>query len=268
MKEKKYKANLPTIQFCPICGTATRYSNRIYKCNNCGHGYRKYDGDPVEFHSNEFRKLYQREENEIVDGEITECFHTNREKIVHKRVALISKFLRKSDAMLDVGGGAGTFALASRSLVKSISVIEVSQMLVDHCVLKGLPARKLQLGDIPDDESYDVVCAWHVLEHLDPIQRAAQKLKRIFRRFLIIEVPKERGAPERFDGHFHFFSDQSLQLLFSDLVIRQYGNGVQMPARLAVFEKTRSVARIHKQVLEANASLTTGPRPNTDLPRE
>ncbi|MEM8753656.1 MAG: hypothetical protein AAGF90_11835, partial [Pseudomonadota bacterium] len=100
--------------------------------------------------------------------------------------------------------------------------------------------------EMPETERYDVVFAWHVLEHCEPLKPAAEKLTRLFKRFLVVEIPKERGAPSEFDGHFHFFSDESLQMLFSSLVVRYYTEGVQRPARLVVFEHKRAMSRLSR----------------------
>lgn len=60
----------------------------------------------------------------------------------------------------------------------------------------------------------------------------------------------QRGVPEQFDGHYHYFTDESFQALFSDLVIRIYGEGVQRPAQLAVFQKRRLIEKLEKDGTE------------------
>lgn len=232
---------------CPICFSLCRETKRLHKCNHCGHGYREFSGDTIEFHDQVFREEFQISENEVADGEVTDAFHENRKQIVESRLTRIKKYLRKSDSIIDIGGGAGTFANAASKYVDSVEITEVNQAIANDCNSRGIKATVVELNEMDVSQQYDVVFAWHVLEHIEDIQTAAVKLKKLFKRFLIIEIPKERGSPEQFDGHHHFFSDQSLQMLFGDLVIRQYGEGVQKPSRLVVFEKTRGQARIQTQ---------------------
>ena len=226
---------------CPICDSDTSFVKSVYACAICGHRYRPYDVDPIAFHDEEYRTTHQRAQGELTEGHVTDLFHEQRAKIVAQRLVRIKKFLRKSDTVLDAGGGAGTFAMALRGMVSSVTVNEVNEDLLRECERNGLPTIKGPIQDLPIDTKYDVVFSWHSLEHCEPLLPAARTLKSLFRRHLILEIPKERGAPEQFDGHFHFFSDQSLQLLFDDLVIRHYNDGVQHPSRLVVFEKKRQV---------------------------
>lgn len=232
---------------CPVCHVATTPSGRVHICGFCGHRYRPHEGDPLEFHDKTYRTTHQRQKGEIDETGVTETFHKQRALIVARRVARIKKYLKPTDTVLDAGGGAGTFAAAIRGLVASVTVSEVNHQLLDACRELGLPTVESSIQNMPTDPVYDVVFAWHSLEHCEPLGPAADRLKALFRKYLIIEIPKERGAPPQFDGHYQFFSDESLQLLFSDLVIRQYGDGVQAPARLVVFEKRRQVKALEKR---------------------
>jgi hypothetical protein len=228
---------------CPVCGATAELRTRVYRCPACGHGFRPFDGDSIAFHRDEYRNQFQRSKGEIEGGAVTQAIHDARAEIVAKRIQRIKPFLKRSFTALDVGAGAGTFALAIRDKVKSVDVTEVNEDLVAHCRDRGLPARSLSLDAIPDGESYDVVFAWHVLEHIPDARAAAAKLKSLFRRYLVLEIPVARGAPERFDGHYHYFSDDSFQRVFPDTVIRLYGNGVQAPARLMVLTHKYAVVR-------------------------
>lgn len=240
--------------YCPVCDSITSFSKRVYTCGRCGHRYRIVEEDPIEFHRTKFRASHQRVVGEIGADGLTEAFHQSRQSITEERIKLIKRFLRRSDTVLDVGGGAGTFAGKLKEHVASVSVTEVNEVLVEACRDQGITAHQVAVQDMSEDEVYDVVFAWHVLEHCEPLQPAVTKLKRIFRRFLILEIPKERGAPEEFDGHYHFFSDESFQMLFSDLVVRFYVEGVQRPSRLAVFEKKRVATRLYQQWEKNSAS--------------
>ncbi len=233
--------------YCQVCHTPTKRVGYTTKCSFCGHIFRFFEEDTIHFHAESYRKKFLRTSNEIVDGKITDKFHENRKRIVAKRLALIGKFLNKENSLLDIGGGAGTFAKEVRNHVKNVRLTEVSPMLVDHCTQSGLDAHKMSIDELSGNECYDVVTAWHVLEHIEDVKKAAEKLRVIFNRYLIIEIPKERGIPEAFDGHHQFFTDESLQNLFSGLVVRQYSSGAQPPSRLVVFEHPRIKQRIRRR---------------------
>ncbi|MEO0362956.1 MAG: hypothetical protein AAF322_17680, partial [Pseudomonadota bacterium] len=88
--------------------------------------------------------------------------------------------------------------------------------------------------------------AWLAPERCERPKPAAEKLTRLFKRFLAVEVPKARGAPSEFDGHLRFFSDERRPTLFSSLAVRYYTEGVRRPARLVVFERKRTMSRLSR----------------------
>ena len=228
---------------CVVCDAPTKLSGRLFKCNNCGHGYRVYDGDTIAFHASTYRDRCQRTAREITKGGVTKRFHAARAEIVAQRLDRVGQYIRPGDSVLDVGGGGGTFAMAIKDRVRSVEMTEVNPVFVRHCQRRGLKAHEIEINKMEDGSTFDVVFAWHMLEHCEDVRLAAAKLKRLFTRFLVIEIPVNRGSPESFDGHHHFFTDDSLQRLFGDLIIREYSEGIQAPARFAVFQKQRTVAR-------------------------
>ena len=242
--------------YCPVCNGGVTYSKRVYNCNFCGHRYRPMDNDPIAYHAEEFRKTFRRSDDEIdADGQVTDTFRANRADIVRKRIARVGHLLRPTDSVLDIGGGAGDFALGIQDRVGHVELTELDPLLLSAARGAGLTAHQHALHDMANGPRFDVVTAWHVVEHLEPLKPALDILKRMFKRYLIIEIPTNRGAPEVFDGHYHFFSDESLQLAFDGLVVRQYGNGVQHPARLAVFVHRRIAGKQYDAAEKSAAQL-------------
>tara|TARA_Y100000389_G_scaffold194822_1_gene225346 strand:+ start:152 stop:838 length:687 start_codon:yes stop_codon:yes gene_type:complete len=220
-----------------------------FKCSVCNHIFRNYKEDGIIYHSTIYRYTDKgrKGSNEIVDNNITEVFHKRRIPIVNKRYDFIKKYIDTGTTVIDIGGGAGTFANRIKSNVKSVDITEVNPMLVKECRRLGF---KTYEGNIINYEfkKYDIVTLWHVLEHIqDPIP-FINKIKTMFRKYLIIEIPtlsskennKKRGFPPPnncFDGHYHYFTYESLKNIFKDFKIVECREGVQTPAIFMVLTK-------------------------------
>mgnify|MGYP001340253334 CR=1 FL=1 len=99
-------------------------------------------------------------------------------------------------------------------------------------------------------QTYDIVSAWHVLEHVTDIDAFLKKCASLTRGYCIIEVPtlvsltgegrrRELKDPAigLYDGHAHYFTKKSFEIIankyFSIIEIKE---GVQAPALLAIME--------------------------------
>ena len=57
------------------------YEN-TYRCVECGHTYRLYHGDSIDYHKNQYRNEEDQGSNEIdSNGNVTSIFHQKRQKI-------------------------------------------------------------------------------------------------------------------------------------------------------------------------------------------
>lgn len=79
------------------------------------------------------------------------------------------QFVKDSDSVLEIGCGTGAFArqIAPRAYVG----LELSQKAIDRAHEKHVVVKKTRIEDHAKDnaQKYDVVCAFHVLEHVaDP----------------------------------------------------------------------------------------------------
>ena len=84
----------------------------------------------------------------------------------------------------------------------------------------------------------ECVCERNQFRNLDAFVDAAYK---ITKKYLVIEVPVNRSIPppnERWDGHYHYFSNQSMRDLFSNkFEVISIQEGVQSPAMLVTLKK-------------------------------
>ena len=68
--------------------------------------------------------------------------------------------------VLDFGCGVGGFLLKARTAAKRVVGIELEERLQPHYSEKGLEVVRA-VGDIPSAECFDLITAFHVIEHLE-----------------------------------------------------------------------------------------------------
>jgi SAM-dependent methyltransferase len=238
---------------CHCCNEEyTRLSENVYQCGSCAHIHRVYSGDSVEYHQNQYRNIERRDQKEISEsGEIQPLFHEKRKQMCEKRMSFVQYYITDKDRCLDVGAGAGTFANLLRDEVNEVSCTELSPMLIRELKKLNFDVYEKDFLSMEVDKKFDVVSAWHVLEHVEDIESFMKKTYELSNRYVIIEVPllaalngqgrkRKLTDPkdEVYDGHTHYFSEQSFRKLTEkDFNIVALKEGVQSPALFAVLEK-------------------------------
>tara|TARA_R100001443_G_scaffold93574_1_gene100173 strand:+ start:355 stop:1056 length:702 start_codon:yes stop_codon:yes gene_type:complete len=230
---------------CKICNTDSipSINTDAYKCNNCGHIYIDFKGDGLDYHKKEYRKKGHgtRVSNELNGGIFTKDFHDARKTICEKRVSRINQLFDKCDTMLDIGAGGGTFVRMLKQKISNIECQEISEVCIDNLTRDGFKVHKGDFNDIKFEKEYDLVTCWHVLEHIKDLDSYVENVTKITKKYLIIEVPINRAIKNPnmgWDGHYHYFSKESLRLLFENsFKFIKLEEGVQSPALLAIMEK-------------------------------
>ena len=238
---------------CHCCGSEyKRLSENVYQCGSCFHIHRVYDGDSVEYHQNDYRDIERRDNAEINEsGEVQSLFHEKRKDICEKRMSFVQYYLEESDTCLDIGAGAGTYANLLRQEVNDVECTELAPVLINELKRLNFKVYEEDFLSIKFDKKYDVVSAWHVLEHVEDIESFMKKTYQLSNRYVIIEVPllvsldgkgRERKLTdpkdETYDGHAHYFTEQSFRELTKNYFnIVSLKEGVQSPALFVVLEK-------------------------------
>ena len=109
-------------------------------------------------------------------------FESFREQIVNKRV-------------LDFGCGAGGFLLRAREVAESVAGVELEKRLTPHFKTNALSVFA-DIDHFPLERKFDVITAFHVIEHLPDPRNMLEKLKEHLgpNGKIIVEVPSADDA--------------------------------------------------------------------------
>lgn len=234
---------------CVVCnGQMNLIQYKVYKCIECRHTYIAYDGDGLMYHKVLYRtpgqagsRANHEQTGEIENGKFTPGFHKRRENICKKRIEFINPFINEVDSLLDIGAGGGTFLNMVKDKFTLAEGTEISDVCNASLTNDGYKVYHGAFTQMKIDKVYDLVTCWHVLEHIQDLTTFPQKLFDVTGKYAILEVPinrRLRNPDDAFDGHFHYFSEQSLRCLFEDLFEVDYIKpGVQMPCLIIKLNK-------------------------------
>ena len=232
------------IMNCIICNNdSIQTQTDVYKCPMCSHTYVNFLGDPIQYHKESYRKnkFGTRGSGEIENDVFTENFHNFRKPICEKRIHKIKDLIDDSTSMFDIGAGGGTFLNTIGDMISQKECQEVSDICIKNLELQGYTTYRGDFCSMDIPNEYDLVTCFHVLEHIKNLYAFVDAAYKITKKYLVIEVPVNRSIPppnERWDGHYHYFSNQSMRDLFSNkFEVISIQEGVQSPAMLVTLKK-------------------------------
>lgn len=129
--------------------------------------------------------------------------------------------------LLDIGSGRGTFLWP---LLDSFPALPVTA--IDASLERARQLQAVELGGIErlstyhmdaadlafEDQSFDVVTALEVLEHIPRVEAALGEIIRVAKRFVIISVPsKEDNNPE----HIHLLTQSRMQPMLAAVGVQR-----------------------------------------------
>ncbi len=121
-----------------------------------------------------------------------------QQKLIENFYKTVYKILKplKVDSVLDVGCGEGITLdkFEKEGIGKSLHGIDYSDdaLKIGKKIYPNLNLKKGDIYDIKEkDNSYDLVMATEVLEHLDDPQKALKELIRVSKRYVLLSVPNE-----------------------------------------------------------------------------
>jgi len=222
---------------CILCGTdnsAPLFKGRdrllggekifdLVRCRGCGLIYinpRPTLDEIAQYYPAEYEPFVRQEQ-------VTNWYDRLRHRVAIARMCRIAGQGQQPGRMLDVGCGGGDFMLGMQQRGWQVRGLDISPVAVALARKKGLDVFQGQLSDVElEDESFDLVTMWDVLEHLhDPaayLARVARLLKPEGR--FVVTLPNPDGLDFRLFGprwtgldvprHLYVFERRALASLF------------------------------------------------------
>ena len=160
---------------------------------------------------------------------------------IKQKVSLIGSFKTNGNSILDLGCGTGDFLVACQKNGWKVQGVEPNEKariiaakklnLNNDPIGEGLIFNDIQ-GVIDKNKKYDVICMWHVLEHVSNLKEYIEYLQSLLNAdgILLIAVPnfrsfdaghyKEYWAAYDVPRHLWHFSKKSITLLFEKVNLK------------------------------------------------
>jgi 2-polyprenyl-3-methyl-5-hydroxy-6-metoxy-1,4-benzoquinol methylase len=142
-----------------------------------------------------------------------------------KKINLINSFHLEKGKILDIGTGTGDFLAFTKANGWNISGIEPNDKAKNIAISKGISFEKST--ESIDNQSFDVITMWHVLEHVPNLEHQILELKRLLKPngTIIIAVPNYKSYDAKYYGsfwaaydvprHLWHFSKTAIEKLFA-----------------------------------------------------
>ncbi len=173
------------VNACENCGIAPleRFEvpqrARLWRCSACGL-FQKGDPPPPMAYENQYHAGYLRALPRKV-------------RTAQIRLSRMSTYLDDpAPSVLDVGCSIGATVAAAERRGWPAYGVDISRTAVEICRRQGLNCRHYEGERLPyADESFDVLTAWHVIEHVSDVTRTLQDWYRVLRPggLLMLETP-------------------------------------------------------------------------------
>ncbi|RRB04951.1 class I SAM-dependent methyltransferase [Larkinella rosea] len=188
---------------CPVCGNQS-FSNwmtctdflvskkefTIQSCEQCG--FKATNPRPVEA---EIGQYYQSEDyishSDTRQGIISQLYHSVRKITLQQKVKLITSLSPRKGELLDIGCGSGYFLEASQEAGWKITGTEPDANTRQQAFQRTSVPLKKSIFELNDDQPYDVITMWHVLEHVHELSETLEWIRSHSRQngHLVIAVP-------------------------------------------------------------------------------
>jgi len=230
--------HIETISNCPICGAKkikkaietkdyflTQEDFSISKCEKCGFHFT--NPRPTESHLG----IYYKSEDYISHSNSKKglfgfLYQEVRKITLWKKYQLVNSF-RSGDRILDIGCATGQFLHEFKTRGwESIGVEpdEDSRTFAEEKYQLKVIAEE-QMNNL-EDQSFDVITMWHVLEHVSDLEQRMNDLKRLIKAngVLFIALPNLESWDARFyreywagldvPRHLYHFNKKNVKMLF------------------------------------------------------
>lgn len=178
--------------------------------NNLG---RYYESEDYISHTDGKRSIFEK------------AYHFIKNIALKNKLSLINDLQQSKGNLLDIGAGTGDFLLVAKNNGWNSVGIEPSEKAKAIAKAKGVELKS-DLSEF-EDNSFDIITMWHVLEHVPNLENQIKELKRLLKPngSILIAVPnfksfdanyyKEFWAAYDVPRHLWHFSKTAIKKLFA-----------------------------------------------------
>lgn len=223
---------------CPWCGSdkaqinlwlkddfLTKEDFHICECLNCGLLY-TMPRPPKEKIGDYYKseEYYSHQENK--KGFIPKLYEAVKKVNLKHKYGMATKGIQPGK-LLDIGCGVGDFIHTAETKGWECTGVEpsedaqnIARQRIKACIIQSQDLEKLE------DESFDIITMWHVLEHVDNLKWQVEQLHRLVKPNgrIVIAVPnyksydgqfyKEKWAAYDVPRHLNHFNKQTITKIF------------------------------------------------------
>ena len=119
--------------------------------------------------------------------EFSKIYEAKRDRGYHKmidnlEVSILSKYLNKTDIVLEVGCGTGLLLKEVDKLVSKAIGIDLSDKMLEKAKERGLEVYQAEASNLPFGDNYfDVVYSYKVLAHIEAVEKTLQEINRVLK---------------------------------------------------------------------------------------
>ncbi|RED24909.1 methyltransferase family protein [Flavobacterium cutihirudinis] len=173
---------------------------------------RYYESEDYISHTDNKRSVFEK------------AYHFVKSIALKNKLNLINSEQTQKGKILDIGAGTGDFLLTAKNDGWNVIGVEPSDRAKNIAKQKGISFVE-ETASL-ENNSFDVITMWHVLEHVPNLELQIQELKRLLKPTgtLIVAVPNFKSFDAIHYGefwaafdvpiHFWHFSKKAIQLLF------------------------------------------------------
>ncbi len=171
-----------------------------------------YESEDYISHTDNKRSLFEK------------LYHFIKGIALKNKLNLINTLQPNKGKILDIGAGTGEFLSVAKNDGWQTIGVEPSERAKSIAINKGVSF--VELTTELENQSFDVISMWHVLEHVPDLDKQIKELKRLLKPTgtLIIAVPNFKSFDAKHYGkfwaaydvpiHFWHFSKTAIKLLF------------------------------------------------------
>ena len=171
-----------------------------------------YESEDYISHTDNKRSLFEK------------LYHFIKNIALKNKLNLINSLQPNKGKILDIGAGTGEFLAVAKNDGWQTIGVEPSDRAKSIAIKKGISFVE-QTSEL-ENQSFDVISMWHVLEHVPDLDQQIKELKRLLKSSgtLIVAVPNFKSFDAKHYGkfwaaydvpiHFWHFSKTAIKLLF------------------------------------------------------